>query len=173
VKKALFLAAAAGAFLVGFSPPRPAMPGDEGVDYPPCSRTLRDRCIQLHERGVATPENLAINRGEAGPDYDGREPDRYAGGPDLDEDMPPPGPHAPDVDDMDMAGQPGMRHHRMHMRGPSEMESVVGEAPAPAAPVRYALNDYPACADGVYDRCVQRRVVVVHRERLLRIGERG
>ena len=30
--------------------------------YPPCSRTVTDRCIQLHERGVRTAANLAKNR---------------------------------------------------------------------------------------------------------------
>jgi hypothetical protein len=164
VKKALFLAAAAGSLLVGFAPPGPAMPGDEGVDYPPCSRSLRDRCIQLHERGVASPGNLAINRGEA-------EPDRYARGPDGDDDMPPPGPYAELGDDA--PPPPGMGHHGMHRDGPSEMESVVAAPPAGAAPIRYAQNDYPACADAASDRCIQRRVVVVHRERMLRIGERG
>jgi hypothetical protein len=29
--------------------------------YPPCSRTVIDRCIQLYERGVATAANLALN----------------------------------------------------------------------------------------------------------------
>jgi hypothetical protein len=29
--------------------------------YPPCSRTVTDRCIQLYERGVRTRENLARN----------------------------------------------------------------------------------------------------------------
>jgi hypothetical protein len=166
VKKALFLAVAAGGLLVGFSPPGPAMPGDEGVDYPPCSRSVRDRCIQLHERGVATPENLAINRGDAAPDRYASEPDErgmpedYARGPD--DDMPPP---------------PGMHHHRMMGMmghdGPSEMESVVAPPPPQGEPVRYAMNDYPTCAAAVADRCVQRRIVVVHRERMLRIGERG
>ena len=160
MKKALLLAAAAGAFLVGFAPPGPAAPGDEGVDYPPCSRKLRDRCIQLHERGVGSPENLAVNRGEA-------EPDRYAGGPDGDDDIPPPGPYA-ELDD-DAPPHAGTRRD-----GPSEMESVVAQAASPsAAPARYAMNSYPPCADGSSDRCVQRRVVVVHRERMLRLGERG
>ena len=161
MKKALFLAAAAGAFLVGSAPPGPAMQGDEGVDYPPCSRKVRDRCIQMHERGVATPENLAINRGEAGPD-------RYAGGPDDYDDMPPPGPYA-QIDDDDLP-PPGAGHHP---HGPSDMESVVAAPPPASAPVRYAMNHYPACSDDSSDRCIQRRVVVVHRERLLRIGERG
>src|SRR5687767_1603380 len=97
--------------LVGAAPPGPAMPGDEGVDYPPCSRQVRDRCIQLHERGVATPENLAVNRGEG-------EPDRYAGGPD-DDDMPPPDRYAGGPDD-DLPPQ----GYGERPDGPSEMESV-------------------------------------------------
>ena len=30
-------------------------------DYPPCSETIMDRCIQLYEPGVASPANLALN----------------------------------------------------------------------------------------------------------------
>ena len=30
-------------------------------DYPACSATITDRCIQLYEPGVATPANLALN----------------------------------------------------------------------------------------------------------------
>ena len=48
-------------------PPGPGSMAGEGTGYPPCSRTVRDRCIQLHERGVGNPANLAVNRGEAGP----------------------------------------------------------------------------------------------------------
>jgi hypothetical protein len=29
--------------------------------YPACSRTITDRCIQLHERGVNSSANLALN----------------------------------------------------------------------------------------------------------------
>lgn len=64
MKKICFLAAAAGLALVSASPPAT---GDEtaaaeGSGYPPCSRTVTDRCIQLYERGVGTRENLASNR---------------------------------------------------------------------------------------------------------------
>jgi hypothetical protein len=148
VKKALLLAAAAGAMLIGSAPPRPSMPAQEGVGYPPCSRTLRDRCIQMHERGVATPDNLARNE-DARNDEDR---DDYAGGP------PPPA--------IMPAGRDG--------DGEPEMDSVVGApAPMPSHEVRLAQNDYPACAGGVEDRCMQERILVRHHERMLRLGERG
>jgi hypothetical protein len=73
----------------------------------------------------------------------------------------------------DGMGPDGMRHDGMRQDGPSEMESVVAPPPPAGEPMRYAMNDYPACADAGADRCVQRRVVVIHRERILRIGERG
>ena len=142
------------------------MPGDEGVDYPPCSRTVRDRCIQLHERGVATRENLAINRGEAGAED-------YADGPgDL---PPPPERYAGSGPYDDGAPAPGFMGHRMAPPpgAPSEMESVVAPPP-PGAPMRMAMNDYPPCADAASDRCVQRRVIVYRQPaRMLQIGERG
>jgi hypothetical protein len=170
VKKTLFVAAAACTLLVSAAPPGPpAMPGDEGVDYPPCSRSVRDRCIQLHEPGVATPENLAINRG----DYDS---DRYAEGPDEDEMGPPPERYAGNGPYDDDLPPPGMRrhHHMMPPPGaPSEMESVVAPPP-PDMPTRMAMNDYPPCADASSDGCVQRRVIVYRQPvRMLRIGERG
>jgi hypothetical protein len=163
VKKALFLAAAAGGLLVSSAPPHRPVPTEEGVGYPPCSRSLRDRCIQLNERGVASAENLAINRGE-----DSDPGERYAGGPDGM--MPPPPPPG-------MMGHHGPMHPgMMPPGGVPEQDSVV--APPPPGmigerPMRMAMNDYPPCADAMSDRCAQRRVVVVHRERMLRIGERG
>jgi hypothetical protein len=62
MKLALF-SAVAGISLVSASPPpaEPAAPA-VGAGYPPCSRTVTDRCIQLYERGVRTPANLAANR---------------------------------------------------------------------------------------------------------------
>jgi hypothetical protein len=69
-------AAIAGLGLVSAAPPG-GEPGTTGATapkaaapqaqrsahgYPPCSRTVRDRCIQLYERGVRTSENLAANR---------------------------------------------------------------------------------------------------------------
>jgi hypothetical protein len=75
----LFVAAAGLTLLGGAPPPMEGMDGPPGASggYPPCSRTVRDRCIQLHERGVATPRNLAMNE-RLGP---GRMPRRYANGP--------------------------------------------------------------------------------------------
>jgi len=54
MKKLVIFAAVCGTALVGASPPT-------GNGYPPCSSTVTDRCIQLYERGVATPTNLALN----------------------------------------------------------------------------------------------------------------
>jgi hypothetical protein len=142
VKKALLLAAAAGGLLISSAPPRPPVPVEEGVGYPACSRTVRDRCIQLHERGVATAENLAMNESD--------EPGPYAGG------APPPRIMP---EGADMAGTP-------------EMDSVVA-APGPAREIRMARNDYPPCAGGVTDRCMQEKFIAHHHARMLRIGERG
>jgi hypothetical protein len=77
-------AAAAGITLLGATPPPmygpPPPPMGDGPaahashGYPPCSRAIRDRCIQLYERGVANPRNLALNE-RLGPD---RGPRRWA-----------------------------------------------------------------------------------------------
>lgn len=80
MKMLSFFAATAGLTLLGAAPP--AMDGMDGPPgmangYPPCSRHVTDRCIQLYERGVATPRNLAMNE-RLGP---GREPRRFARGP--------------------------------------------------------------------------------------------
>ena len=63
MKKLILFAAVAGLGLVSASPPDSDYDGPREArsGYPPCSRTVRDRCIQLYERGVATPENLADN----------------------------------------------------------------------------------------------------------------
>ncbi len=66
MKKIMITAAAAGLGLVAAAPPshlRHSAVQDEGAGrgYPPCSRTVTDRCIQLYERGVATRTNLALN----------------------------------------------------------------------------------------------------------------
>jgi hypothetical protein len=76
MKMLSLFAAAAGFTLLGAAPP-PPMAGPDGYapsGYPPCSRSVRDRCIQLYERGVANPRNLALND-RLGP---GREPRRWA-----------------------------------------------------------------------------------------------
>lgn len=53
MKKLLLFAAVAGLGLVSASPPdkgpEPA-PREARTNYPPCSRTVTDRCIQLGER---------------------------------------------------------------------------------------------------------------------------
>lgn len=63
MKKLILFAAAAGLGLVSASPPKSDYDGPREArsGYPLCSRTVRDRCIQLYERGVRTPENLAEN----------------------------------------------------------------------------------------------------------------
>ncbi len=65
MKLSLF-AAVAGLTLVSASPP-PAetRAGAAAGDYPPCSRTVTDRCIQLHERGVKAPAKVAGSRAAA------------------------------------------------------------------------------------------------------------
>ena len=55
MKKLLLFAAIAGLGLVSASPPegKPAEePREARSGYPSCSRTVTDRCIQLHERRV-------------------------------------------------------------------------------------------------------------------------
>jgi hypothetical protein len=58
MRKLLLFAAVAGLGLVSASPPGkgPETGAREAPHhYPPCSRTVRDRCIQLYERGVRAP----------------------------------------------------------------------------------------------------------------------
>ena len=55
MKKLLLFAAVAGLGLVSASPPPKGPdngPREMRRHYPPCSRTITDRCIQLYERGV-------------------------------------------------------------------------------------------------------------------------
>lgn len=55
MKKLLLFAAVAGLGLVSASPPGKGPDNGEREarrHYPPCSRTVTDRCTQLHERGV-------------------------------------------------------------------------------------------------------------------------
>ena len=61
MKKLFLFAAVAGLGLTSASPDYDDGPREARSGYPPCSRTVRDRCIQLYERGVHTPENLAEN----------------------------------------------------------------------------------------------------------------
>ena len=66
MKKLAVFTAIAGLTLVSAAPPSHwsrGASGDEwtGRGYPPCSRTITDRCIQLYERGIRTRANLALN----------------------------------------------------------------------------------------------------------------
>ncbi len=66
MKKLMLVVVLAGGTLVAAAPPgqwRGASAGETatGGGYPACSRTVKDRCIQLYERGVATRANLALN----------------------------------------------------------------------------------------------------------------
>ena len=64
MKKSVLLVIGIG--LVGAAPPATQSFGWSAPEakggYPPCSKTVTDRCIQLYERGVATETNLALNR---------------------------------------------------------------------------------------------------------------
>ena len=63
-------AAAAGLTLISASPPGSGA-GDERDDYPPCSRTVTDNCIQDRSGPVREPEGLALDampsEGDPGP----------------------------------------------------------------------------------------------------------
>jgi len=71
MKKLILFAAVAELGLTSASPPGrdyDGGPREARGGYPPCSRTVRDRCIQLYERGVRAPENLAENAKPEGDD---------------------------------------------------------------------------------------------------------
>lgn len=165
MKKQMLLAAFAGLTLVSAHPP--ANDGPEPMEarsgYPPCSRTVTDRCIQLYERGVRTATNLASN---ATP----------AAAPKVDED-----------EDIDVAyagdtlHAPPAGHHSAHhaAQGPAPHHPPAHAGHAPAAHAAMAARHYPACGAGVTDRCSQHRA---HRQhpprrqlamRVRRAGERG
>ena len=58
----LLLTAVAGLALVGASPPSDPIPWEDEEslrDYPPCSATVTDRCIQTYERGVKASKKVA------------------------------------------------------------------------------------------------------------------
>lgn len=62
MKKLVLFAGVAWLGLVSAGPPDDYEgPREARGGYPPCSARVTDRCIQLHERGVSTPENLAVN----------------------------------------------------------------------------------------------------------------
>jgi len=74
MKKLLLFAAVAGLGLVSASPPGKGPdngPREMRRHYPPCSRTITDRCIQLYERG-------RHDRGDEARDEPRMRPDRYA-----------------------------------------------------------------------------------------------
>ena len=75
MKKLILFAAVAGLGLTSASPEAYNGPREARSGYPPCSRAVTDNCIQLYERGVRTPANLAEN---AKPD-DEAAPVRQAG----------------------------------------------------------------------------------------------
>ena len=73
MKTSLLLAAVAGLTLVSAAPPADPIPWEDEESlqsYPPCSRSVTDRCIQTNERGADTRENLAGND-EMQPDGNG------------------------------------------------------------------------------------------------------
>ena len=64
MKRLFLFAAVAGVTLISAHPPQDRGRGpkhDDGA-YPPCSRTVRDSCIQLHERGVRRHRDAAHHR---------------------------------------------------------------------------------------------------------------
>lgn len=62
MKKLVPFAAVAWLGLVSAGPPDDYKgPREARGGYPPCSARVTDRCIQLYERGVRSPENLAVN----------------------------------------------------------------------------------------------------------------
>jgi len=67
MKRLFLFAAIAGVTLVSAHPPQERGRGANHDDnaYPPCSRTVRDSCIQLHERGVRRHRHVAHHRGHA------------------------------------------------------------------------------------------------------------
>lgn len=64
MKRLFLFAAIAGLTLVSAHPPqdRGRGPDHDENAYPPCSRTVRDSCIQLNERGVRRHRHAAHHR---------------------------------------------------------------------------------------------------------------
>jgi hypothetical protein len=70
MRKLVLFAAIAWVGLVSAHPreaDRGHAPRESRAGYPPCSATVTDRCIQLYERGVRAPANLARNRTVSAP----------------------------------------------------------------------------------------------------------
>lgn len=143
MKKLLLFAAVAGLGLVSASPP------DKGPDngprearrhYPPCSRTVTDRCIQLYERGRHDRHDLAREEPRA-------RPDRYA-----DND------HMMRHDRRDEARD----MHRRHREGYAVAEIDVQPGPGPDSGHRWC-REHHAYDDGHHDRMMVERVRVERR----------
>ena len=86
MKIQLLLVSMAGLALVSASPPSDPIPWEDEESlrsYPPCSRTVTDRCIQGNEGGASTAGNLQRNNhsDEPKPAYSERKPkhsEKYA-----------------------------------------------------------------------------------------------
>jgi hypothetical protein len=122
--------------------------GSQG-GYPPCSATITDRCIQLYEPGVATPQNLALNE-QLGP---GRTATALAAA-----DVQPAEPYEGEPSEPYYTGnayaEPAPYDGSAAVGGPYEpvdtADYAEGDWPAPTG------SDYPACEQNPYDdRCVQ------------------
>ncbi len=116
--------------------------------YPPCSATITDRCIQLYEPGVATPQNLALNE-QLGP---GRTATALAAA-----DVVPAEPYA---------GEPAEPYYsgNAYAEPAYDGSAAVGGPYEPVETSDYAQadwlvatsSDYPACEPHPYDdRCIQ------------------
>lgn len=178
MRKQLFFAAAAGLTLVSAHPPQSQDIGrgtaGTATGYPPCSKAVTDRCIQLHERGVRAPANLALNSPSGRPAKVVRPaPDdidvTYAGdlrAPSASAARPEP-PAAPNVAPQPLRrAEAPRRPHRAHSVQVARLAAEPAQASA-----------YPVCRAGVTDRCRQpQRVSKPGRQvsmRVKRAGERG
>ncbi len=133
MKKIVLITAVAGLTLVAAAPPahwNRSSGADEwaGRGYPPCSRTVTDRCIQLYERGVATRANLALNERLG--------MQNYAMG----------GPYEAVEPESAYVEEDSYGHDNGYADAAPEMES--GWTPG-------YRDDYPPCSHGVSDRCIQ------------------
>lgn len=177
MKKSVLLVIGIG--LVGAAPPATQSFGWSAPEakggYPPCSKTVTDRCIQLYERGVRSEANLARNAGAA-PAAAAVARIVPAGDEDIDVAyagntlQAPRSGHHP--------GQHAMPRHpapqrvvivRQHPRAHAVHPQAVAHAAA-------AHRAYPACGAGIADQCRQQRHRAPSRQlsmRVRRAGERG
>jgi hypothetical protein len=131
-------------------------PGYGPAGYPPCSRSVTDRCIQLYERGVANPHNLAMNEGRG----DRRMSRRYAYG-----SMGPMGPGMEPMPRGPHYGPPGGR--RVVVMTRNEYPPCGGEIGDSC------IQAPPATAGGGGGRAPHRALRVHYDRQLVRVGERG